>query len=70
MQIGKYTVTAGASGSAAEGYSGYANRSWKSGSEDLDQTSYFEKKFGTADEAIKHAYEQAHLRVENKDWDD
>lgn len=68
MQIGKYVVDAHAIGSVEDGFQGAANRRWEEGSETREQLHTFDQVFPTMDEAIRHAYEQAHLRVSDGAW--
>lgn len=68
MKIGKYEVDAHASGSYEEGFQGSVMRTLHTGDKVEQQKFFFDKSFPTMREAIEHAYEQAHLRVQNGDW--
>jgi hypothetical protein len=68
MKIGKYEIDAGASGDHQNGFKGHITRTWDDGNETQEQWHEFDEPFPTLDQAVKHAYEQAHLRVQKGDW--
>jgi hypothetical protein len=68
MNIGKYAVDAHASGSQQDGFKGSVMRTWNEGGETKQLWHQFDKTFPTMEEAIAHAYEQAHLRVRDGVW--
>jgi hypothetical protein len=68
MKIGKYTVNAGASGNHQDGFRGHVTRTWDEGNATNEQWHEFDKTFPTMEEAIAHAFEQAHLRIQSGDW--
>lgn len=69
MQIGKYEVTVEATRNPDTGkFHGYLTRSWSEGTHTLSQPTYFDKGFDTAEDAKRHAIEQATVRVTDEFW--
>jgi hypothetical protein len=65
MKIGKYRVTCGAEGNAADGYQGYAVLTWDEGSETREKKLAFDKVLPSEQAAMQHALEQVALRAKN-----
>lgn len=68
MKIGKYEVDARAAGSYEDGFKGSVMRTLHTGDGVEQQEFFFDKSFPTMSQAIEHATEQAHLRVQNGQW--